>query len=135
MGGGVGSAAKMAGTGLFSAVFCYSKLFAHCDEFEILFSNLKIVIANLSKAAVFVEVDGSLVAVKHGKPHLIKAQFFGFFWAPPLGLEPRKIEGLPGVSHSQFKGIPAVRSSNSRGKPVVAPVNSPIDPTHVVRTP
>ena len=69
----------MARPGQFDSVFCCSKLFAHCDEFEILFSNLKIVITDLSKAAFFVEINGSLVAVKHGKPHLIKAQFFGFF--------------------------------------------------------
>ena len=41
----------------------FLKLLVHCNEFETLFSNLEIVMADLFKAAVFVEIDGSLVAV------------------------------------------------------------------------
>ena len=54
-----------------------SKLFAHGDELEVFFSNLEIVVADLFKAAALVETDCSLVAVKHGKPHVIEVQFLG----------------------------------------------------------
>ena len=41
----------------------FLKLLVHCSEFETLFSNLEIVMTDVFKATVFVEIDGSLVAV------------------------------------------------------------------------
>ena len=57
----------------------FSERFTHCNKLEILFSYLEIVIADCFEPAFLVEVDGSFVAVKHGKPHMIKVHFFGFF--------------------------------------------------------
>ena len=57
----------------------FLKPLVHCNEFKPFFSNLEIVMTDVLKAAVFIEIDGSLVAVKHRKPHVIEVQFLGFF--------------------------------------------------------
>ena len=56
----------------------FSKLFFHCNELEIFFSDLKVMMTDFFKPGSFVEAYCSVVAVKHGKPDGMKIQFRGF---------------------------------------------------------